>query len=166
MLNDYTGTEDEYDPFTHMYPILIGAEDEGFYEIVLVFVILKGGEEIDQLKTAIPLEPDDHVNLPDEAGPRFEIPDDFFSGEAKVVNDGLWIIPAIINARKLIGPPSDNIPGGESGESVSPRELAEIMTSINFSEVFTQFRETILCSKYAPKRLIDIIDRFIAKYES
>jgi hypothetical protein len=167
-MNDHTGIEDaeSYDPFIHLYPILLGTE-KGFVEIVLAFVIVKGEGDFDRMGTAIQLEPGDHVDLPVETKKRFEIPDDFFSGQARTTtNSGFWILPAIISARRLIGPPEENMPGGEGGEPISPVELGEIMVNVDFSEIFTEFRECIIESKFVPKRLIGIIDRFIEKYQS
>lgn len=164
-----TENADEYDPFVHMYPMLVDTE-QGYIEIVLVFVVLKGDSSefsLEQVKTAIPLEPGDHIDLPVENGPRFEIPDDIFSGKAEVkTNSGFWILPAIVNARRLLGPLADNIPGGDGGEPVSPEELGEIMTHINFLEVFTGFRESVIESKFVPTKLVNLIDRFIDRYRN
>jgi len=168
MIDDYTGVENEenYDPFTHVYPMLLGTES-GFVEIMVAFVIVKGGGDFDKMGTAIPLEPGDHDDLPIETRKRFEIPEDFFSGKAQTVeNSGFWILPAVISARRLVGPLEENMPGGEGGEPISPTELVEVMVNVDFLEVFTTFRECVVESKFAPKRLLGILDRFIGKYEN
>jgi hypothetical protein len=159
--------EKDYDPFIHSYPMLLHT-DKGFVEIIIAFVIVKGEGNFDQMGTAIQLTADDQVDLPIETKQRFEIPDDdFFSGKAHTTtNTGFWILPAIVSARKLIGPLAENVPGGSSGEPVSPIELGEIMVNIDFVELFTEFRECIVESRFAPPRLICLIDRFIEKYQN
>jgi hypothetical protein len=152
---------EKYNPFVHTYPILIAAKC-GFVEISLAFAIVKS-EALDKIGTAIPLEPDDHIDLPIETKKRFEIPDDFFSGKAITTDNEFWILPAIIFARKLIGPPEENIPGGGSGEPVSAEELDELMAHVGALEIFTELRECIVESKFVPRRLVSIIDRFIEK---
>jgi hypothetical protein len=159
-----TENADKYNPFVHIYPILIEAE-YGFVEISLAFAIVKSEGEFspDKIGTAIPLEPDDRIDLPIETKKRFEIPDDFFSGKAITTNGSFWILPAIVSARKLIGPPQENIPGGEGGEPISSEELGELMENIGALEIFTELRECIVESRFVPQRLVSIIDRFIEK---
>jgi hypothetical protein len=168
MKDDYTGVDEEadYNPFIHCYPILLNTE-YGYVEIFLAFVIAKSEGDVDQIGTAIQLEPDDHSDLPIEIKARFEIPEDFFSGKARTtISSGFWILPAVVSARKLIGPPEDNVPGGDGGEPISPTELGNIMENVDFLEIFTEFREHIIESKFVPKKLVGIIDRFIEKYQN
>lgn len=157
--------EDDYNPFTHSYPMLLNT-DKGFVEIIVAFVIVRGEFDFDRMGTAIPLTSEDHVDLPIETKKRFEIPDDFLSGKGQVTNGSFWILPAIVSARKLIGPPEENVPGGDSGEPLSPVELGEVMCNVDFVELFTEFRECIIESRFTPPRLICLIDRFIEKYQN
>jgi hypothetical protein len=93
----------------HAIPILIGIDGE-YIEILVAFAATNDVKHMPpyMLENAVRLDED--ITLVD--GSKFS---------------DCWIMPAIIRARRLIGPPEENIPGGDGGELISPSELFETL---------------------------------------
>ena len=137
------------DFFRHTIPILIPT-DEGMLELLIAFVVTDTLEVVPDyaIDSAVKLEPDDELTLANS-------PD--FDG-----SDELWILPAVVRARKIIGPLADNIPGGEGGELVSPSELFRIIGGVDSTDLIqmlARFRENLSIDDGIGR----IIDRIVKK---
>ena len=111
----------------HTLPILLGTA-KGPIEIIMAFVAT------------------DDINLiPPYAAAsaiRLDSDDEIFGGSGLSGHE-IWVLPAIIRARRLIGPIAENVPAGDGGEYISNAELLGILEEVDFTEVLANCRDRI-----------------------
>jgi hypothetical protein len=126
-------------------PILVKLNNEPI-ELMVAFVAAEGRNNLppEARNYAIPLYDEDGV--------------EFLNAKSENPVD-VWAVPCVIKARRIIGPLQDNIPGGDGGEIVEPKELHELMDEVDFDfiELLDSFKHQLVedCS------VAKIISRFV-----
>ena len=131
----------------HTIPVLIATGDEKI-EILLAFVATNDISIVPDYAAdaAVELSPEDEIAW--VGGPN---PDHKRIGS-------IWILPAIVRARRLIGPIEENIPGGDGGEVINPVELVELLNHIDILDVLADLRDNLIDDSSS---LSEIIRRII-----
>jgi len=162
-----------YNPLDHSYPMNIDT-DNGPLEIMVQFALVQGKHNLpvqlinEAEAFQVPVSIED-VPVSEEGRP-FEIPDDIFapSPEDAVAEEALiseltedqsyFMIPTIVRARRLIGPASENILGGDL---ISEEETAKLISPMMLLARLQRYRDEVAADGNAPVALLDLLDHFI-----
>jgi hypothetical protein len=76
------------------------------------------------------------------------------------VEGGVWAASGITGARRIVGPLIDNMPAGEGGERISPKEAGELLKGVDLAKLLDKYRESVIDDSTTAK----VIDAILKNY--